>query len=151
MAEILDPKDRIDDLLFIAGHLIDILEQENAALAKNDLAVISTLVDQKTKLSRAYEIRVLGMEKSDQGIASVEPALIEKLKIQSEHLQGLVETNERVLKVNIETGKRFMTIVADSVRSSTPTAGTYGSNGKSDAPLNSTKTRSASIAIDENL
>lgn len=151
MAEVLDPKDRIDDLLFIAGHLIEILEQENAALAKNDLAVISSLVDQKTKLSRAYEIRVLGMEKSDQGLATVAPALLEELRRQSERLQDLVIINERVLKVSIETGKRFMAVVSDSVREATPSAGTYGSNGSARVPTNSTKTKSASIAIDENL
>ena len=54
MAEVLDPKSRVDDLLFIAGHLIDLLETENIALKASKLDVVESLIEQKTKLSRAY-------------------------------------------------------------------------------------------------
>ncbi|HEY9164308.1 MAG TPA: hypothetical protein VIN57_06830, partial [Magnetovibrio sp.] len=77
MVEVLDAKTRISDLLFIATHLIDVLEQENAALAHNRVDAVRNLLDQKTKLSRAYEIRVLGLIKSPDDLDDVEPAEIE--------------------------------------------------------------------------
>ena len=151
MVEVLDPQTRVDDLLFIASHLIDILEQENTALAHNRVDVVNELVDQKVKLSRAYEIRVMGMEHSGQDFAGVEPALIQELKDQSERLQALVEINAKELKVGIETGRRYMEVLAESVKTATPSAGTYGSTGASSLASLGKKAKSASVALDENL
>jgi len=151
MAETLDAKTRVDDLLFIAAHLIDILEQENTALTHNKIDVVGDLLEQKIKLSRAYEIRVIGMEQSGQTLAGIEPALIEDLKQQSARLQSLVESNARELKVGIETGKRYMEALADGVKAATRNAGTYGANGTSGYAALGTKAQSSSVAIDENL
>jgi len=151
MAEILEAKERIEDLLFIAKHLIEILEQENAALVEGRNSVVGDLVDQKTKLSRAYEIRVLGMDQPDQDYSKVEPALIEELKTLSSRLQELVVINERELKINIEVGKRYMDVVAESVKAATPNAGTYGAQGTSEREEHNRKSKTASFAIDENL
>lgn len=151
MVEVLDPQTRVDDLLFIASHLIDILEQENTALAHNRVDVVNELVDQKVKLSRAYEIRVMGMEHSGQDFAGVDPALIQELKDQSERLQGLVKINAKELKVGIETGRRYMDVLAESVKTATPSAGTYGSTGASAFTSLGKKAKSASVALDENL
>jgi hypothetical protein len=150
MAEILEAKDRIDDLLFIAGHLIDLLEKENLALKQSRIDLVQDSIDQKVKLSRAYEIRVLGMKKSDQDLSDIEPALLEELKNQSKRLQELVEINAKELKISLDTSKMFMGIVADSVKASTPSAGTYGANG-SDGVAHGANAKSASLAIDENL
>jgi len=151
MVEVLDPKTRVDDLLFIASHLIDILEQENTALAHNRVDVVNELVDQKVKLSRAYEIRVMGLEHSSQDFAGVEPALIQELKDQSDRLQALVEINAKELKVGIETGRRYMDVLAESVKTATPSAGTYSANGSSALASLGKKAKSASVAVDEKL
>jgi len=151
MAEILEVKDRVDDLLFIATHLIEILEKENKALSQGDINLVQELVDQKVKLSRAYEIRVLGMQQSDQDYSEVDPALIEELKTLSTRLQELVEINANELKINIEVGKRYMDAVAQGVKAATPNAGTYGAKGTSGVDALGSKATTASIAIDENL
>lgn len=151
MVEVLDPKTRVDDLLFIASHLIDILEQENTALAHNRVDVVNELVEQKVKLSRAYEIRVMGLEHSGQDFAGVEPALLQELKDQSDRLQALVEINAKELKVGIETGRRYMDVLAESVKTATPSAGTYSSSGASAFASLGKKAKSASVAVDENL
>ena len=150
MAEVLDPKSRVDDLLFIAGHLIDLLETENIALKASKLDVIESLIEQKTKLSRAYEMRVLGMQKSEQNFADIDPVLIEELKTQSARLQELVEVNAQELEISIATGKRYMEVVAESVKQSTPSAGTYGSNGAKGHEAQE-KVKPSSLAINENL
>lgn len=151
MVEVLDAKTRVDELLFIANHLIEILEQENTALAHSRLDVVSELVDQKVKLSRAYEIRALGLQHSGQKFDDVDPALIKQLKDQSEQLQALVEINAKELKIGIEIGNRYMDIMADIVKTATPSAGTYSANGASGIGALGTKSKSASVAIDETL
>jgi len=151
MAEVLDPKDRLDDLLFIARHLIEILEQENIALEKDRMDLIHQSLDQKTKLSRAYEIRVIGLQQSGQDFSDIEPVLVEELKQQSDRLQELVEINERELKIKLDVGKMYVDVIAESVKSATPSAGTYGSRGATDKLASGEKVKSAPIAIDENL
>ena len=150
MAEVLDSKSRVDDLLFIAGHLIDLLETENIALKASKLDVVESLIEQKTKLSRAYEMRVLGMQKSEQDFSDVEPVLIEELKTQSARLQELVEINAQELEISIATGKRYMEVVAESVKQAAPSAGTYGSNGTKSHDVQE-KAKPSSLAINENL
>lgn len=151
MAEVLEAKERVDDLMFIAGHLIEILEKENRALQEHDYEVVRSLIEQKTKLSRAYEIRVLGMEKTKQNFDGIEAAVIDQLKQQSVNLQTLVETNAKMLEVNIKTGKLYMNVLADSVKSSSTNADTYSSKGLSSDDTMNAKNNGASFAIDENL
>jgi hypothetical protein len=151
MAEVLDEKTRVDDLLFISGHLIEILEQENIALTHNHLNVVNELLDQKTRLSRAYEIRGLGLRNSDHNFDGVDPDLLKKLKDQSERLQALVEINARELKIGVEVGRRYMDVLAESVKTATPSAGTYSASGTSAFAALGKKAVSPSVAIDENL
>jgi len=151
MAEVLDAQTHIDDLLFIAGHLIDILEQENTALTHNRTDLIRDLVDQKTRLSRAYEIRVLGLTRLPEGLDAIDPVLIEELKSQGDRLQELIEVNARELSIGIQTGRRFMEVLTDAVKTATPSAGTYGANGASGAEAMPKNAPTASLAIDEQL
>ena len=151
MAEVLDPQTRMDDLLFIAGHLIDVLEQENDALERNRYDQLRELVDQKTRLSRAYEIRVLGLAKTPDALEGVDQVLIDELKQRGDRIQELIEINARELSINIQVGRRFMEVLSETVKDATPTAGTYGANGAAGATALSKNTKSASVAIDEQL
>jgi|GEM_PF-868756 len=151
MAEVLEAKERIDDLLFIAQNLIKILEQENKALTEGRNNVVQDLLEQKIKLSRAYEIRVLGMDQPDQDYSEVDPILMEKIKDLSLRLQELVEINANELKINIEVGKRYMNVVASSLKAATPSAGTYGARGIPEQDAHVNKAKMSSFSIDENL
>lgn len=147
----MDAMTRVDELLFITSHLIDILERENAALALGQHASVAELIEQKAKLSRAYEIRVLGMGQADEDYSEVEPALIEALKQQGDRLNELMEVNARELSIGIDTSRRFMEVLSQSVKNATPTAGTYGANGASGLDALPQKGHTASVAIDEQL
>lgn len=151
MAEVLDPQTRIDDLLFIASRLIEILEQENVALAHNHLDVIHELVDQKVKLSRAYEIRVLGLKKSPNSLTGVDKTQIEELKRYGDQIEELIEINARELSINIDVGKRFMDVLTESVKVATPSAGTYNSTGSAGLNASSRNKKMASLAINKQL
>lgn len=151
MAEALDSQTRIDDLLFITNHLIEILEQENVALAHNRIDLVRSLVDQKTSLSRAYEIRVLGLTKSMDGFDGIDPALLEKLKQQGARIEELIEVNAKELNIGIEVGRRFMDVLSESVKTSTPSAGTYSASGASGVDAAPRHLKTSSIAINEQL
>lgn len=151
MSEVLDPQTRVDELLFLAGHLIEILERENAALEDRHIDTVKELVEQKTMLSRAYELRVLGMEQSGQDLSGIDPDQIEQLKAQSEQLQALVEINAKHLKIGLDTGMRYMEVLSEAVKTASNTAGTYGRDGGTDAPVIGKQASNASIAIDEQL
>lgn len=151
MAKTLDSQTRIDDLLFITSHLIDILEQENAALAHNRIDLVHSLVEQKTSLSRAYEIRVLGLTKSMDGFDGIDPAQLEKLKQQGTRLEELIEVNAKELNIGIEVGRRFMDVLSESVKTATPSAGTYSASGVSGIDALSKHLKTSSIAINEQL
>lgn len=151
MSEVLDPQTRVDELLFLADHLIDLLERENAALARQDLGPVREMVEQKTMLSRAYELRVIGMEQSGQDLSDIDPEQIEELKERSQRLEELLEINAKELKIGLETGRRFMEVLADTVKTAEHPAGTYNNNGGTDKPLIGKTSSNASIAIDEKL
>lgn len=151
MAEALDAQTRVDELLFIAGHLIGILEKENAALVHNHFDVVNTLLDQKTKLSHAYEIRVLGFEHAEDPLEGIEPKIISELKAQGIRLQELITVNVRELKIGIETSKRFMDVLAQSVKNATFDVGTYGACGRTGPDASPQNRNAAALAIDENL
>lgn len=151
MVEVLDAQTRINDLLFIAGHLIDVLEKENAALAHNRVEVVRDLLEQKTKLSRAYEIRVLGLVRSPDDLDGVERAELEELKRLGDRIQELVEVNAHELSINITVGRHFMEALTDSVKETTPTAGTYNATGTTGWDAVSKHTKTTSLAINEQL
>lgn len=151
MAKVLDPQTRIDDLLFIASHLVELLEQENVALAHNRIDVIHELVDQKVKLSRAYEIRVLGLEKSPNSLDGIDEAQIEELKRYGDQIEELIEVNAKELSINIDVGNRFMAVLTESVKVATPSAGTYDSTGSAGMNASSRNKQIASLAINKQL
>ncbi|MBL4615580.1 MAG: hypothetical protein JKY27_11995 [Magnetovibrio sp.] len=144
----MDAAKRIDDLLFITTELIELLEQENAALLNKDLAVINQLLDRKLALSRAYEIRFFGLKNSEDDMSEIDPALIEVLKERSVRLDQLVDINSKALKVGVETGKRFMSVLSESVKTATPSAGTYGADGMAGASSRPSA-QTASVAYDK--
>jgi len=59
MAEVLDEKTRVEDLLFIAGHLIKLLEQENAALSHNRIDKVKELLEQKSSSATHMKFALL--------------------------------------------------------------------------------------------
>lgn len=151
MAEVLDPQTRVDDLFFIAENLIDTLEKENAALERNQLGVVLELAEQKERLSRAYEVRVYGLQQSDAPFEGVDPEQMQELRELSTRLEDLVETNSRVLNVELQASRRFMDVLAQSVQAASVTTGAYGSNGAADAASAAPNAKRTAIAIDENL
>jgi len=144
---------RIDDLLFITENLEQLLEQENAALRSKNLAVVRGLLDRKTTLSRAYEIRVFGM-KQEQDRAEYDAddlANIERLNDVGARVAVLIVDNEKMLKVALEVSRSYMACVADAARQAVPGTGAYSPRGGATASTAAMKRQAPSLALDETL
>jgi len=149
----MDAGKRIEDLLFITNNLADLLEEENTALANNRLDIVQGLLERKTALSRAYEIRVFGMkqEQTDAAYDEVDLENIERLSEIGARVATLIAENEKTLKVALEVSRRFMACVADSAKHITPGTGAYSPNGAIGANTPAVRRQAASMALDETL
>jgi len=153
----MDAGKRIDDLLFITNGLADLLEQENAALQSSRLDIVQSLLERKTTLSRAYEIRVFGMKQELEHEHEQVPydeediANIDRLTEVGQRVAVLIEENEKLLKVALEVSRRFMACVADSAKHATPGTGAYSANGNVGPNASAVQKQATSMALDETL
>ena len=145
----MDARERIEDLMFITTELTQLLERENAALNDQNLDVINEHLDRKIALSRAYEIRFFGLDKSEDDLSEVDPILIEELKAQSSRLDQLVNINEQALSIGVSTGQRFMDVLSEAVQSAAPDAGTYGATGEAGGSVRKKTKQGSSVAFDK--
>lgn len=149
----MDASKRIEDLLFITNNLADLLEEENTALANHRLDIVQGLLERKTALSRAYEIRVFGMKQEQANAAYDEADLenIERLNGVGARVAALIEENEKTLKVALEVSRRFMACVADSAKHIAPGTGAYSPKGAIGGSTPAVRKQAASMALDETL
>lgn len=147
----MDPNKRIEDLLFITSELVDLLGKENAALKNNQLDTVQGLLERKTALSRAYEVRIFGMKQEQGQVEYTESDLanIDRLEEVGQQVADLIIQNEHMLKVALEVSRRFMDCIADSVKQRSLGAGAYSADGIIGATSSAAKKQAASIALDE--
>ena len=147
----MDATNRINDLIAITGHLVELMTQENAALRAKRPEDVATLLEKKVSLSRAYESRVQGLVEKPDSLAQVDQALRQRLRGLAEKMHGLMEENARLLKVAIEVGRRVVESVSEAVKSSHPGPGTYSANGAVGTPRNGAAPRNLAISVDQSL
>ena len=146
----MDTGKRLDDMLFIVDSLIELLTEENAALETNRLDIVNGLLERKSKLCRAYEIRVFGLKQAEgEEYAEEDMAKVERLRELAPQIDELIVKNERKLGIELEVRRRFMDAVASAVKKSAPGTGAYAPNGKTDAQTYSARTNAPSLALDE--
>ena len=147
----MDATIRINDLIAITGHLVDLLTQENAALRAKRHEDVAALLEKKASLGRAYESRVQGLVEKPDSLAQVDQALCQRLRDLGEMMRGLMEENALLLKVAIEASRRVVQSVSEAVKSSQPGPGTYAANGAVGTPSNGTAPRNLAISVDQSL
>ncbi len=147
----MDATKRINDLIVIIGHLVELLTQENAALRAKRHDDVATLLKRKVSLSRAYESRVQGLIEKPDALARVDQALRQRLRGLGETVHRLMEENARLLKVAIEAGRCVVRSVSEAVKSSHPGPGTYSANGAVGTPGNGAAPRNLAISVDQSL
>ena len=147
----MDATNRINDLIAITGHLVELMTQENAALRAKRPEDVATLLEKKVSLGRAYESRIQGLVEKRDSLAQVDQALRQRLRGLGEKMHGLMEENEQFLKVAITVARRVVGSVSEAVKSSQPGPGTYSATGAVGAPSNGAAPRNLAISVDQSL
>lgn len=146
----MDPTNRVNDLIMITGRLADLLERENDALRNRRNSELNGILDEKVTLGRVYESRIMGLTEDADALDEVDPELRERLRRVGERVNGLIEENAALLRIAIQANRRVVNLIAEAVKASVPSTGTYtptgaATHGQRGAP------RNVAISVDRTL
>jgi len=147
----MDINNRVNDIIVITGRLGELLEKENDALRNHRTSEVHELLDEKTALSRVYETRFTGLLEQKDAIDEIEPDLREQLSKIGFKIKALIEDNSRLLKIAIEANRQVVELVAEAVRETSASAGTYGSNGIIEIDRGLAAANGATLNLDQTL
>ncbi|MCZ6603560.1 MAG: hypothetical protein O7A03_00275 [Alphaproteobacteria bacterium] len=146
----MDPTNRVNDLIVITNRLADLLARENDALNNRKYSEINEILDEKVTLGRVYESRIMGLTNDPAALEKVDGELRDRLRSLGEKVNGLIEENAALLKIGIETNRRVVNLIAEAVKASIPSAGTYSANGAADVEQH-TASNNVAISVDHTL
>jgi flagellar biosynthesis/type III secretory pathway chaperone len=147
----MDPTNRVNDLIVITGRLADLLERENDALRNRRNKELNDILEEKVTLGRVYESRIMGLSEHADALNDVDPELRERLRGVGQKVNGLIEENAQLLKVAIESNRRVVNLIAEAVKASIPSAGTYSPSGAAQAKSHRAAPRNVAISLDRTL
>ncbi|MCZ6604671.1 MAG: hypothetical protein O7A03_05950 [Alphaproteobacteria bacterium] len=147
----MDPTNRVNDLIVITGRLAGLLERENDMLRNKRHNELNEFLDEKVTLGRVYETRIMGLtEASSEAINSVDPELRDRLRGMGKKVNDLIEDNAKLLKIAIEANRRVVDMIAEAVKASVPSAGTYSANGAAEVEQHAAP-KNIAISVDHTL
>ncbi len=146
----MDPTNHVNDLIVITNRLVNLLERENDALSNRKYSEINEILDEKVTLGRVYESRIMGLTDDAAALGQVEGDLRDRLRGLGEKVNQLIEDNSVLLKTGIEANRRVVNMIAEAVKASVPSAGTYSANGATGAEQNAAS-KNIAISIDHSL
>ena len=121
---------KIDDYNEIIVNFSDVLRQENQALEAFDVAKISALFEQKSKLSLAYRTMVSFFIKHQDELHALKEDKKEMLKKNSLELETLFKENDLLLKTRMEASKTVVGAIVDATKMAAEAQATaYGAHG----------------------
>ena len=96
-----------------------------------DNATVEALLDEKDALCRAFEQRalVLGKYSDELQAEEVEQDRVELVRDMGSQINALIEENANLLRAAIEANSYVMSLVAQAVKETQSSAGTYGASG----------------------
>ncbi|PPR79878.1 MAG: hypothetical protein CFH06_00212 [Alphaproteobacteria bacterium MarineAlpha3_Bin5] len=147
----MDTNRRISDLIAISERLIDILKRENKILIEYRHAELNGLVEEKEALSRIYETRIKALTDSSDDLNSVETVLHNQLRDLGTLMNGLMLENGRLLHAAMTASRGVLDAVADAIRDTAHTAGTYSNTGVKEQPRRAGVAQNTSLSLDQTL
>ena len=147
----MDPTKRVNDLIVITGRLADLLERENVALREKQNKELNEILDEKVTLGRFYESRIMGLTEDPEALDNVDKELLERLRGIGEKVNGLIEDNAKMLKIAIEANRRVVNLIAESIKASVPSAGTYSPTGATGTQDHRAAPKNVAISVDHTL
>ncbi len=146
----MDPTNRVNDLIVITNRLADLLARENEALVNRKYSEINEILDEKVTLGRVYESRIMGLTDDLAALEQVDGELRDRLRSLGEKVNRLIEDNAAMLKIGIEANRRVVNMIAEAVKASVPSAGTYSANGAASVEQHAA-TKNVAITVDHTL
>ncbi len=146
-----DATRKVNDLSFIAKRLISALETENMFLREHNQAAVAARLEEKTKLSHAYERHIKGFTENPDILTAADEEARRRLRVQGEKLHALMEENSMLLKATILAGKQLMDNIAEAVRSVNGKSPAYSGDGSYGRSANRQAPRNLSISLDQSL
>ena len=146
----MDPTNRVNDLIVITNRLADLLTRENDALGNRKYSKINEILDEKVTLGRVYESRIMGLTDDPAALKEVDADLRDQLRSLGEKVNGLIEENAQLLKIGIEANRRVVNMIAEAVKASVPSAGTYSANGAAGVEQHA-PSKNVAITVDHTL
>ena len=147
----MEPTNRVNDLIVITTRLADLLERENQSLRDKKNQDLNDILDEKVTLGRVYESRIMGLTENPEILKEVDIDLRNQLRTIGERVNELIVDNSQSLKIAIEANRRVVNLIAEAVRDSAPSAGTYSSAGITGVIDNHGNPRNVAISIDHTL
>lgn len=121
---------KIDDYQEVISGFSEVLRQENAALQAFDVATVSALFEQKSKMSLAYRSMVAFFIKHQEELAGIGGAEKERLRQESLELEHLFRENDLLLKTRMEASKTVVGAIVDATKMAAEAQATsYGAQG----------------------
>ena len=108
-------------------------------------------MDEKETIGRVYQARIMGLQEDPEQLKDVDEAERHKLKELAHSVDTLVSENARMLEAAMYASKRIVEMVAEAVRDSTNTSGTYSQRGSTQMPVGKSEVRSGAISLDQTL
>ena len=146
----MDPTNRVNDLIVLTNRLADLLARENEALGNRKYSEINEILDEKVTLGRVYESRIMGLTDDPAALEQVDRELRDRLCSLGEKVNGLIEENAAMLKIGIEANRRVVNMIAEAVKASVPSAGTYSANGAAGVEQHA-PSKNVAITVDHTL
>ena len=125
-----DIAQKLGDYNEVIVRFAELLRAENEALRAFDVARVSALFEQKSKLSLAYRSMVAFFIKHQEALKSVSGAQKETLRQHSMELESLFKENDLLLKTRMETSKTVVGAIVDATKMAAEAQATsYGASG----------------------
>ncbi len=121
---------KVDSMLSIMDKLCSVLKKENEVLEKQKVRNIEKLIDPKVKLINFYTEQYNALTSDKSMFAKLDAMKKAEITKMAVSLQELMERNERLLHVNINSTKRLIDmIVTDAQKYQKEQSGVYSASG----------------------
>ena len=122
---------KVSDFKEIVSSFSQLLQAENEALEKFDLAKVSELYEQKSKTVTAYRNMVAYFIKNQESLKALPEADRNNLRDISQQLDELIRKNDILLKTKMQTNKMVMDSIVNIAKvTNNANSTSYGSQGK---------------------
>lgn len=141
-------KQKVSDFSEVVKTFADLLRAENQALREFDVAKVSALFEQKSKISTAYRGLVAFFMKHQEELKMLDAGIKEGLRENSLELDKLFQENDLLLKTRMETSQTVVGAIVNATKMMNESKATsYGAHGTL-TPLGS---QSNAMAVNQTL